>query len=331
MLQCKTAEKVDRFVQEVTCAPEPMAILATSQQLVDLERFCCDPAQFSVMGVDPTFDLGEFSVTLIVHQHLMVQNVRTKKCPWMLGPVLVHYRKEFWNYNFFFSSLIGLRPGLSHIKAVGTDGERAIIDALHQQFCEAQYLLCFRHLQKNIEHHLQAQGFPIFLQQQFLLEIFGETDESGTHQEGLVDCKDEDSFFDDLSELKATWDDRERRVFGQDHQPLFHNWFCKYKAEDFCEGTLSITRELAGLGCPPLPYYTNPNESINSALKTKVDYTKQQWLKFNDLMKAFVTQQSQEVEQAIIGGGKYELKEQYKSLDVSKQWWTTTEEQRKLH
>ena len=34
---------------------------------------------------------------------------------------------------------------------------------------------------------------------------------------------------------------------------------------------------------------------------------------------------------SIIGGGKYELKEQYKSLDVSKQWWTMTEEQRKLH
>ena len=34
------------------------------------------------------------------------------------------------------------------------------------------------------------------------------------------------------------------------------------------------------------------NPSINSVLKTKVDYTKQQWPKFNDLMKAFVTQQS---------------------------------------
>ena len=155
--RCK--KKADCFIQEVTCAPEPRAILATSQQLADLERFCCDSALFSVMGVDPTFDLGEFSVTPIVHQHLMVQNVWTRKCPWMLGPVHVHYRKEFQNYNFFFSSLIGLSPGLSHIKAVGTDGERAIIDALHQQFCEAQYLQCFRHLQKNIERHLQAQGF----------------------------------------------------------------------------------------------------------------------------------------------------------------------------
>ena len=32
MLQCKNA-KTDRFVQEVTCAPEPMAVLCLEQQL----------------------------------------------------------------------------------------------------------------------------------------------------------------------------------------------------------------------------------------------------------------------------------------------------------
>lgn len=36
MEQCKLTDKADRFVQ-VTCAPEPMAVLATGQQLVDLQ------------------------------------------------------------------------------------------------------------------------------------------------------------------------------------------------------------------------------------------------------------------------------------------------------
>ena len=31
MEQCKLTDKTNRFVQEVTCAPEPMAVLATSQ------------------------------------------------------------------------------------------------------------------------------------------------------------------------------------------------------------------------------------------------------------------------------------------------------------
>ena len=273
MQQCKAAEKGERFVQEVTCAPEPMAVLATGQQLVDLERFCCDPAAYSIMGVDPTFDLGEFSVTPIVYQHLMVRNIRSKKSPWMLGPILVHYKKEFRNYNFF-SSLIGLQPSLSHIKAAGTDGEKAIIKALRQQYKEALLLRCFKHLQKNVEQYLQAKGFPTYLQQKYLIDIFGKTDESGMHQDGLVDCNDEDLFYSKLSSLKAKWEDWERGTFG--HEPCFYNWFTKHKTDDFCEGTLSTTRELAGLGCPPLPYYTNSNESINSTLKTKVKYTKQQ-------------------------------------------------------
>ena len=37
MEQCKNAEKSNRFVQHVTCAPEPMAILCTNQQLLDVE------------------------------------------------------------------------------------------------------------------------------------------------------------------------------------------------------------------------------------------------------------------------------------------------------
>ena len=86
------------------------------------------------MGVDPTFNLGEFSVTPIVYQHLLVQVRTSRKSPWLLGPLLIHYRKEFRNYNFFFSSLVGLRRSLMDIKAGGTDGEKNIIEALKTQF-----------------------------------------------------------------------------------------------------------------------------------------------------------------------------------------------------
>ena len=130
MQQCKAVEKGDRYVPEVTCAPEPMAVLATAQQLLDLERFCCNLCAFSIMGVDPTFILGELSVTPIVYQHLIIVDRKIGKSPWMLGPILVHYR-EFRN---FFSSLVCLRHGLADIKAAGTDGERSLIEALRHQF-----------------------------------------------------------------------------------------------------------------------------------------------------------------------------------------------------
>lgn len=50
------------FTRSVEAVPEPMCVLATDQQLVDIERFCTgDPS--SVLSIDPMFNLGPFNVT----------------------------------------------------------------------------------------------------------------------------------------------------------------------------------------------------------------------------------------------------------------------------
>ena len=54
MEQCKNAEKGNTFVQQITCAPEPMAVLSTRGQLSNLERFCCDVYGFCIFGIDST-------------------------------------------------------------------------------------------------------------------------------------------------------------------------------------------------------------------------------------------------------------------------------------
>ena len=58
MLQCKSTNpnSDDAFVRTVVAAPEPMAVLATNQQLKDMVRFLTDPQQHTVMGIDPTFN-----------------------------------------------------------------------------------------------------------------------------------------------------------------------------------------------------------------------------------------------------------------------------------
>ena len=38
----------------------PEVVVSFEQQLDNLVRFCCDPKQFSVLGIDPTFSLGSF-------------------------------------------------------------------------------------------------------------------------------------------------------------------------------------------------------------------------------------------------------------------------------
>lgn len=58
-----------KFIRSIEAAPEPMCVLCTDQQLLDLERFCTKE-DFSV---DPTFNLGSFYVTPISYQNLLVQ------------------------------------------------------------------------------------------------------------------------------------------------------------------------------------------------------------------------------------------------------------------
>ena len=97
MEQSKLCEGKDKFVRIVTATPEPMCVLATDQQLHDLVRFGTNPSIFSV---DPTFVLGDFSITCITYHQLLVTDPRTGQPPIMLGPVLVHQSKEYSTYHF---------------------------------------------------------------------------------------------------------------------------------------------------------------------------------------------------------------------------------------
>ena len=97
-------------------------LLTNDKQLNDLKRFCCDSQQFSIFGIDPTFNLGDFSVTVTTYRHLQLVERNTKKPPVFLGPMLVHQRKTTQSYA---SNLVGLCPQLVSIQAIGTDGEKA--------------------------------------------------------------------------------------------------------------------------------------------------------------------------------------------------------------
>jgi len=108
MKQSKLCESGDKFVRVVTACPEPMCILASDQQLTDLVRFGTDPSLFSVLSVDPTFSLGDFSVTCITYRHLLVIDPRTGQSPIMLGPLFVHQSKSYTTYHFLLPRCLEL-------------------------------------------------------------------------------------------------------------------------------------------------------------------------------------------------------------------------------
>ena len=81
MLQAHLEDGDKKFIRDVKAYPKPAIFLASEQQLLEIERFCCDSTDFSIMTVDPTFSLGDFDVTPTTFHHLMLGSKRTRKPP----------------------------------------------------------------------------------------------------------------------------------------------------------------------------------------------------------------------------------------------------------
>ena len=124
-----------------------MMLLAFDWTL-DIVRFCTPVLQFSIKGIDPTFNLGTFDVTVTTYCHLLhtVQQ-NTIKHPLCIGPLFVHVKKDFSAYHFFASSLVGRRPAFTDLRCYGT---AALVNAFAAAFPRATHLRCFLHFRKNI-------------------------------------------------------------------------------------------------------------------------------------------------------------------------------------
>ena len=131
-----------------------MCIEHYNSQLFDIERFCTDRVTFTPLSVDPTFDLGDLSVTVTSYRNLLLKNHATGQNPVMIGPMLVHGRKLFSSYHFFASSLVSLKPSISHLQAFGTDGEENLFSAFSAQYSLAKHLRCFLHFRDNCKAKL---------------------------------------------------------------------------------------------------------------------------------------------------------------------------------
>ena len=132
-----------------------MCLLASSRQLNDMGRFCTDPNQCCVLGIDPTFNLDKFSITVITYKH---HQLIVKKSPVLVGPMLIHQKKSMESYYFLASSIVGLCSQLNSLVAYGTDREKVKGDAFHIQLPQAKYLLCFIHVQNRISAELRDLG-----------------------------------------------------------------------------------------------------------------------------------------------------------------------------
>ncbi len=329
MQEAKVGDCGGMFVRDVRPSPEPAFVLARDRQLDDLEKFCTVPGTFSILTVDPTFNLGDFDVTPTTYHHQLLESFRYGSSPLFIGPTLIHYRKTFSTYLFFAATLVGLRRGLQALCAFGTDGEKALADAFAHEFRYATHLTCFIHFRRNIKMQLHDRSFPEMAAKEILDDVFG-CQQGEVLSEGLVDCMSTNEFDAKLAILETRW-----AKIEESHpvtQPGFFTWFCQQKVEIMKSTMLRPVREQAGLGCPPQAFTTNASETVNSMLKCHVNYKSSQLLVVVGKLREVVDEQEREIERAVNGRGKYRFKRQYHHLTVTEtKWFKMTEQQRRAH
>jgi len=318
----------EKFVQSVQAAPEPMAVLALEQWLIDLERFCTCEDGFTVAGFDPTFNCGKFSVTVMAYKNLLLQNHKDGTIPTFLGPMLVHQRKLKESYHYLLSTLIGLRPSLSRILAVGTDGESNLSAAILNNLPFAQHVRCAVYMTRDIQEKMKRNGLPKQYHSKFLRYVMGSF--YSPEDKGLVDAESGEELDETLLTIASVWDKREAEF--STIKPSLYEWFCQYHAKEVRSSMIAPIRESAGLGNPPQHFTTNSNESMNKVIKQALHYEERNWDKFCDEMLALVKIQYQEMEKSVLRTGEYHFRSQFTYLEVPlSKWNNMSVEQREKH
>eukprot|EP00112_Aurelia_sp_Birch-Aquarium-sp1_P022696 Seg6496.2 transcript_id=Seg6496.2/GoldUCD/mRNA.D3Y31 product="hypothetical protein" protein_id=Seg6496.2/GoldUCD/D3Y31 len=163
------------YVRDITIAPEKTVFLANERQLCDLQRFCTRPHIFSVLGVDPTFNIRNFYVTMSTYRHLMLVTSRQVH-PVMIGPILMHYGKGFDSSFQLPSNIVRFRRELANIRCFGTGGEVKVSHALKSVFTGGYHLMCDIHMRDNVDSKLSDLRVKGATKKEILNAVFGFSD-----------------------------------------------------------------------------------------------------------------------------------------------------------
>ena len=311
MLKRECRDPETDFVRKVDVASEPCVVLTTNQQLRDVARFCTQPSQFSILGVDPTFNFGKYYVTVTTYRHLLL---RTKQGnhPVRIGPVLVHHKKEASSYYELSSAMVKLNADCQNVLVYGTDGEKALADGFGRPLPYARHLLCDIHMKDNILSKLSELGIKGKTSQLIVRDIFGK--DVGTNRiPGLIDVTDAVEFDTSVEWLKEKW------ISMHAQGEKFVDYFLKHKADAIRRTMTADIRSMAGLGWPPTVYDQNANECMNSVLQREKQLTDKKKLsipEFVRILRTTVNHQRTEEDLAFLGIGELSLDENYKSHGV---------------
>ena len=106
--------------------------------------------------------------------------------PSFIGPIL-HHQMTYGTYSYFLNHLLALKPDIRHVKAVGTDGELALCNALKDSVPQAIHLRYLKHIKDAIERRLHDLKFDKESVHTIIADIFGVISD-GVQELGLFDA-----------------------------------------------------------------------------------------------------------------------------------------------
>ena len=151
----------------------PGSFQATEFQITQLSRMCSSQKYSSVLGVDATFNCGNFFVTLTSFKHKMFVNKQSGKHAVFIGPSIIHMTKGFEDYHYLATLLKTYCKNFETLTAFGTDGEINLANAFVCELPDGIHLRCKIHLSENIERKLVKLSFSKDGRQNVLDTIFG--------------------------------------------------------------------------------------------------------------------------------------------------------------
>ena len=304
-----------KTVKHISGINYPVVTLYTDQQIADIKRFCCKEGG-SVLGMDKTFNLGEFHVTPTVYRDLsVVRRERNDGNPICIGPTFIHTSSTTKAYSSFMHDIADnfTDTELENL-FIGTDEEAAFKSAISRCFPMSTHVLCSRHLKQNVNRHLEDQvGYPLRDRQDVLSKLFGE--------DGLAASKDIDTYNHRVSRIRELVNDKDSRVGEKKFQPYLDNKLLPLLSKHVAEPARN--RKI------PYNWTSNNSESANHIMKKAVQWRIHDMPTFIKKLYSIVKGEQIERVRAIRGQGSFRLDTNFTHhlVDID-QWGSISDEQK---
>lgn len=311
--------KTGNFVQSVkhiNGLQHPVVTLFNDQQITDIKRFCCTESG-TVLGVDKTYNLGDFHVTPTVYKDLsVIRRTPTEGNesghPICIGPTYIHTSSTTKTYSSFFHDIAdNLSPSELNQLTVGSDEELAFKCSISRCLIGSTHVLCTRHLKQNANKQMEDKvGLPMKDRQEILNKIFGD--------DGIVSARDIDTYTTRVTRLRDMVDAKDKN----------EKKFRPYLDEKLLPLLEKHVIEPARKGKVTTNWTNNNSESVNHVIKSATNWKLQDLPKFISTLENIILNEQMEKLRAIRDSGNYVLDTKFIHHLVDIDHWTNlTDEQ----